>query len=277
MASQNSLGKRLGVAAWGIPLIVGVIYLGGLAFAIFIALIAAIALQEFYALAEARDANPQSFPAVFLSVPALISAHFLSPGCWLALMFTLAILLIFIEIRFGERRAYRDVPVTIFGWFYIPLLLGTLIYVRSCPFAEDQSSWLYILYLLSSIWVCDTAAYAGGKLLGKHKMAPYTSPKKTWEGAFFGLIGALLWVYLGAYFLLPKTTMQDLIFVALVVGIFGQMGDLVESYFKRDAGVKDSGHLLPEHGGAFDRFDSLILSAPFVFLYQLWAGRITLF
>jgi len=274
---MKSLAARLGVAAWGIPLIVLVIYLGGSVFALFIALVAAIALFEFYALAETRHLNPQTFPAVFLAVPAVLSAQLLLPGCWLSLMFGLAILLVFIEIRFGERQALRDLPITIFGWAYIPLLLGTLVFLRNAEFDSGEPSALYMLYLVSSIWICDTAAYAGGKLLGRHKLAPYVSPKKTWEGAAFGIIGAFLWAYFCAPFLRDVTSLQDVYYVALIVGIVGQLGDLIESCFKRSAGVKDSGHLLPEHGGALDRFDSLILTAPFIFIYQLSIGRIELF
>ena len=277
MPNSKPLIARLGVAAWGIPLIVLVIYLGGSVFALFVALVAAIALFEFYALAETRHLNPQSFPAVLLSVPAVLSAQFLLPGCWLSLMFGLAILLVFIEIRFGERQALRDLPITIFGWAYIPLLLGALIFLRNAIFNQGQPSALYMLYFFSSIWICDTAAYAGGKFLGRHKLAPYISPKKTWEGAFFGIVGAFLWAYICAPFLKGVTNAQDVYYVALVVGVAGQLGDLIESYFKRSAGVKDSGSLLPEHGGALDRFDSLILTAPFIFLYQLGAGRIELF
>jgi len=265
------------VALWGIPLIIGLIYLGGIAFSGFVALIAGIALFEFYAMAETRGMAPQSSPAVLLAVPAVFAAALLPAGGWLALMFVLAVILVFIEIRFGERQAFRDVPVTIFGWGYIPLLLGMLVFVRGAVFETGDPAWLYTLYFLSSIWICDTAAYTGGRALGRHRMAPYVSPRKTWEGAFFGLAGALLWAALWIPLLAEHTSARDLFYVALVVGTAGQLGDLVESYFKRSAGVKDSGTLLPEHGGALDRFDSLILSVPFVFFYQVWAGRITLF
>ncbi|RJP72918.1 MAG: phosphatidate cytidylyltransferase [Candidatus Zixiibacteriota bacterium] len=277
MPSQHPLRSRLLVALWGIPLIIGLIYLGGIAFSGFVALIAGIALFEFYAMAETRGMAPQSSPAVLLAVPAVFAAALLPAGGWLALMFVLAVILVFIEIRFGERQAFRDVPVTIFGWGYIPLLLGMLVFVRGAVFETGDPAWLYTLYFLSSIWICDTAAYTGGRALGRHRMAPYVSPRKTWEGAFFGLAGALLWAALWIPLLAEHTSARDLFYVALVVGTAGQLGDLVESYFKRSAGVKDSGTLLPEHGGALDRFDSLILSVPFVFFYQVWAGRITLF
>lgn len=277
MPSSKPLLTRIGVAAWGGPLVIAVIYFGGIVFALFIALIAAIALFEFYAMAETKHFNPQAMPAILLAVLAIISANFLKAGWWIGLMFALAVLLVFIEIRFGERQALRDVPITIFGWAYIPLLLGLLIYIRCCLFDDARTSWLYMLYFITSIWITDTAAYFGGRALGRHKLAPFVSPKKTWEGAFFGLIGAFLYGWLWTRWLAGTTTRQDLFVVAAIVGVAGQLGDLMESYFKRSAGVKDSGTLLPEHGGALDRFDSLILSTPFVFFYHAAVGRIQLF
>lgn len=276
MTSPKPLAARLGVAAWGIPLIILVVYLGGWIFSLFIALVAAIALFEFYAMAETRHLNPQTFPAVFLAFAAVFISAFLDAGTWMTLMFLLAIVLAFIEIQFGERQGLRDLPATLFGWAYIPLLLGTLVFVRHASWPNPETSTLFTLYFLSAIWICDTAAYAGGKTLGRHKMSPYVSPKKTWEGALSGLLGAILWAVLWGHFLADRITDWDLFYIAFVVAIIGQLGDLIESYFKRSAGLKDSGNLLGEHGGALDRFDSLILSAPFVFIYQVAMGRITL-
>ncbi len=276
MSARKPLLSRLSVAAWGIPLIAFTVYFGGWLFALFVALIAAIALYEFYSLAEMQHLAPQTSPAVLFTVPAVLSAQILGAAEWLALMFCLAFLLSLIEMRFGERFALRDIPVTVFGWTYIPLLLGTLVYIRNAAFDHPESSWMFLLYFFSAVWICDTAAYAGGKWLGRHKMAPYVSPNKTWEGAFFGFVGALAWGYLWMRILPNTAASRDLVCVALIVGTIGQLGDLIESYFKRSAGVKDSGHLLPEHGGALDRFDSLILSAPFVFMYLIKAGRIAL-
>ena len=277
MSEQKSLISRLGVAAWGIPLIVLVVYVGGWVFALFMAIVAGIALYEFYALAESRHLNPQTFPAVFLAVIAVFLANYLSAGYWISLMLVLAVLLAFIEIRFGERQGYRDLPITLFGWAYIPLFLGMLVFIRSAIWDDLEPSIGYTLYFLSAIWICDTAAYAGGRLFGRHKLSPYVSPRKTWEGFAFGIAGSILWAILWIPFLSSKTNGWDLLYVALMVGIIGQFGDLIESYFKRSAAVKDSGNLLSEHGGVLDRFDSIILSTPFIFIYQIAMHRIDLF
>jgi phosphatidate cytidylyltransferase len=267
----------VGVAVWGIPLIVLTIYFGGWIFSLLIAVIASVVLYEFYTLAEWQHTNPQKVPAVLLAFLAVFCAAFIPAGYWIGLMFLTGVVLAFLDIRFGEWNAWRDLPLTLFGWIYLPFFLGTLVYLREATWNDGNSSAAYTLYLFTAIWICDTAAYAGGKTLGEHKMSPGVSPNKTWEGAFFGLAGALFWAIIWLPFLAAKTSLADLLFTALTVGILGQLGDLVESYFKRCAGVKDSGTLLPEHGGAWDRFDSLILSAPAVFLYQAAVGHISLF
>ena len=255
MTEQRPLFARLSVAAWGIPLIIIVICLGSWVFALFVALVAAIALFEFYSLAETRHLNPQTFPAVLLAAIAVFVSHFLSAGNWLALMFLLAVLLAFIEIRFGEREGLRDLPVTIFGWIYIPLLLGTLVYVRNAAWNDLQPSAAYTLYLVSSIWICDTAAYFVGSAIGKHPLFKRVSPHKTMEGAIAGFLFSLGTVYV-FYLLFPGllSSLIHYLIIGVLVGIFSQIGDLVESIFKRDVGVKDSSAILPGHGGFFDRF-----------------------
>ena len=124
-----------------------------------------------------------------------------------------------------------------------------------------------ILLLLCLIWATDTGAYYTGKTFGKHKFAPSISPNKTWEGTLGGL--ALACVVAAAFkeTLLPDLTWLDAGILALLGGGWGQMGDLFESAFKRSCGVKDSGTLLPGHGGVLDRFDSLIFTAPAYYLY----------
>ncbi|HHE54472.1 MAG TPA: phosphatidate cytidylyltransferase, partial [Caldithrix abyssi] len=119
-----------------------------------------------------------------------------------------------------------------------------------------------------AIWICDTFAYFLGKQFGKHRLFERVSPKKSWEGAVAGLVGALL-TYLLVYFLqIIPITIYVAIVGGLIVGIVGQFGDLVESWFKRDAKVKDSSNLLPGHGGILDRFDSVMFSSvAFLALY----------
>ncbi len=125
---------------------------------------------------------------------------------------------------------------------------------------------MFIISILVTIWVCDSAAYFVGKSIGKHKMSKLVSPNKTWEGAIAGFMFAVAIAVASKYLVLPNLSIKMALGTGVIVGTIGQAGDFVESLFKRDAGVKDSSHLIPGHGGVFDRFDSLLFSAPFIYL-----------
>ena len=132
-----------------------------------------------------------------------------------------------------------------------------------------------VLTLFASIWVCDSAAYFGGTWLGRHKLFPRVSPKKSWEGATFGLVGAVAtFVFLGAY-LMPEIDLMQAAILGMIVGVFGQIGDLAESLLKRDAVIKDSSGIIPGHGGVLDRFDSMLFAAPLVVIYLTLADIIS--
>jgi phosphatidate cytidylyltransferase len=126
--------------------------------------------------------------------------------------------------------------------------------------------------LFVAIWACDTFAYFVGKSIGKHRLFERVSPKKSIEGALGGLAGAVLAFLAVYYFEWYNISLELSLISGLIVGTFGQFGDLVESWFKRDAGIKDSSHILPGHGGILDRFDSLIFVAPvFMIIYLFWS------
>ncbi|HEX9615549.1 MAG TPA: phosphatidate cytidylyltransferase, partial [Bacteroidota bacterium] len=124
-----------------------------------------------------------------------------------------------------------------------------------------------VLSVFVALWMCDTAAYFVGSTLGKHKLFERVSPGKTWEGSVAGFLGAV-GVMVGAREgWLGYLTITDAVILGILIGVFGQVGDLIESRFKRDAGVKDSSAIIPGHGGVYDRFDSLVFIAPIVYLY----------
>lgn len=151
-----------------------------------------------------------------------------------------ALILVALPLTFAIR-------IHAFGYFFGPVLL---------------------LFVLVITWVGDTAAYFVGRAIGKHKLAPILSPKKSWEGTVASLIGALI---VGAVFAkYTNVPIQHLLAMAACGNIAGQAGDLLESAFKRSAGVKDSGSLLPGHGGVLDRIDALILAIPVVWYYWIW-------
>ena len=184
-----------------------------------------------------------------------------------ALGWTLAALLLIFELLalYTDRR-HSDVLASFGGVCYPPLLGGAFLLLRNYDAGGDEGRWLAI-GLWGALWICDTAAYAGGAAFGRHPLAPQISPKKTVEGLIAGVVGTAafmtLWRLLG---LIPT---ELAVAMVVAVGLIGQLGDLVESSIKREAGVKDSGTMLPGHGGALDRFDSLFAAAPALAMYLI--------
>jgi phosphatidate cytidylyltransferase len=206
----------------------------------------------------------------------------------LYLLFVPAILLV--ELFRNKSQAIMNAASTVFGVSYISLFLGALVGVRelfvpadfpvyahfqipgpSVTAEVEQTIYrwggLTVIAIFASIWICDSAAYFAGRALGRHKLFERVSPKKTWEGAIAGF-GCAVIAFVGAKALvLPYLSYSSAIICGGIIGIFGQLGDLVESLMKRDAGVKDSSALIPGHGGIFDRFDSLLFVSPLLFFY----------
>ncbi len=268
----KELAKRVLMALWGIPLILGLSYLGGYYFLALILVINGFSIWEFNTMTRHKQRHPYRFLAVVLSSFILLSAY------WFAWEITMNIILITIfvillrHLKITPPETSLNSMITIAGIAYISLFLATLIEFRQ-NFALWQhttddiySGGKFMVLLWVSIWVCDTFAYFGGRLLGKHKLAPVTSPNKTIEGAIFGLLGGILIFVVFGPLWLPEIAPKMFWLSGFVVGIFGQIGDLVESRFKRDAGVKDTSTILPGHGGFFDRFDSLIFVSPIFYL-----------
>ena len=201
------------------------------------------------------------------------------------LKFFLIILLI--ELFRTKGSPFINISVTVLGVVIIALFFGTLIALRELfPYGfpvhkffqvgfanEEQLEQIHrwggwtLFALFASIWICDTAAFFGGITLGKHKLFESVSPKKTWEGAVFGFVFSIITMVIVAYWKLEYLAIHHAVILGAIIGIFGQLGDLVESRFKRDVGVKDSSSIIPGHGGVYDRFDSLVFLAPIVYLY----------
>lgn len=180
-----------------------------------------------------------------------------------------------------------NIATTVLGVLVISFCFGTLIFLRELfPYGfpvnkffqtefagEDQliqiNRWggYTVIALFATSWICDTAAYFGGLTLGRHRLFERVSPKKTWEGAIFGFFFAIPTMIAAKYLFLEYLPLRHAIILGVLIGSFGQLGDLIESRFKRDAGVKDSSALIPGHGGAYDRFDSLVFISPIVYLY----------
>ncbi len=173
------------------------------------------------------------------------------------------------ELTKNKPEASANIGTTIFGTLYIGLFASSLVWIREF-FPENiiyARGGTLIIALLITIWMCDSAAYFLGTAYGKHKLFPRISPKKSWEGAIAGFLFSLFAMIVMREFFVQFLSLTDAIIIGALVGSVGQVGDLIESMIKRDADVKDSSTLIPGHGGVFDRFDSLLFSAPFVYLY----------
>ena len=174
--------------------------------------------------------------------------------------------------RFGDMQTVAQrMAFSIFGIFYAGVLLTTVAELDR-DFGAD-----FVIFVLAAVWLGDTGAYFAGRFLGKHKLYPAVSPKKTWEGAFGGLAGSLLGVILvkaiRADHLHPLTWV-DVVLLTIPGAALAQMGDLVESLVKRATGVKDSGAILPGHGGILDRIDAVLFFAPWVYVYLTLATAV---
>jgi CDP-diglyceride synthetase len=163
-----------------------------------------------------------------------------------------------------------NLGATLLGVLYVAVPLSLLLYV---PVLAGDGVWRpeTVLCYIFIIWANDVFAYLVGMTFGRHRLCERLSPKKSWEGFFGGLAGAVATGLAAAYALDANYWVWG--GLALVASLSGVAGDLVESMFKREAGVKDSGQVIPGHGGVLDRFDALLLSAPYVFLYLLLVGR----
>jgi phosphatidate cytidylyltransferase len=189
------------------------------------------------------------------------------------------ILTLSFELFRARENAILNTALTAFGVLYIGLCMTPLIVLRNVGRTDLQGAWgdtgaALVLTLFVSVWLADTGAYFVGLSIGKHKLFPRVSPKKSWEGAIGGLISSTLAFWGMSSWLLSGVSPITAIICGIAIGIVGPIGDLAESLLKRDAVVKDSSGILPGHGGLFDRFDSMLFAAPVVFII-LYAAQIT--
>lgn len=265
-----------GVVLFGVVL--GAAFLGYWGFGALMLLITVVGVWEFYQLAMAKGAMPQrcmgivtsilllvtAFSAILLAVPCVESAvGELLPFVLLATIAAFA-LIFFVEVFRNKENPTQNIASTIMGVIYVALPMSLMLFIPFMHSPDRWNPWIFLFYLFL-VWGNDVFAYLVGISIGRHKMCPRLSPKKSWEGFFGGVLGSLAMGVLGAY--VVEGNYLVWLGLALVVSLSSVVGDLVESMFKRDAGVKDSGNFIPGHGGMLDRFDALILSAPFAFVY----------
>jgi phosphatidate cytidylyltransferase len=264
--------KRLATAAVGVPLALAAVFLfpNALFFALSLAVIAWGAFEYLQLLRPHAPGSPLWLLLVFMPAAATAATWALLPGTAVSavgivlaggLFLTFGLAALILASGAPEQEVPAALGIIGFGVPYFALP------VAAVSTLQRVDPWL-VLLLLAIVWLGDTAAYYVGSSFGRRKMAPRVSPNKSWEGAIAGFLTALLatvvWGYLRLEVLDPP-----LLAIAAVTAVAAQLGDLTESLFKRGVRVKDSGNLLPGHGGMFDRLDALLLAAP-VFLAGLW-------
>ena len=268
-SSDRTLVNVIGIPAW-----LGVIALGGIYYSLFMTVCIAIALWEFYQMAKTKDISPNPFVGILFTI-LIIAFYWISPPVSQNIFFGIVILgivgLLIEELIRDLPDAMGNISYTLLGLFYIPLFLGTSIPIRQI----DAEHGIYLTFaLVTSVWACDSAAFFFGTKWGKKKILPRVSPKKSYVGSIAGMITSfgVMALFQSQGLIGDFFETKDIIIFSLIAGIFGQIGDFVESMLKRDVGVKDSGTLLKGHGGVLDRFDSLIFAMPLAYLYLRYLG-----
>jgi phosphatidate cytidylyltransferase len=292
--------KRILTAVVLIPIVLALALRAPIpALALVAALVALLTVQELLKLSEAYGIRPLRWPTyVFVGIFFLFLA--INPGNEKPLLSTAifiysagfaAVIAPFVFLAIGMlcadlRSAFPAALVSTFAFVYVALPLGFLVQLR-----QQWSGAFLLLYLLLLVWAGDIFAYFVGRSLGRHLMSPRVSPKKTWEGALASLlaslaVGMLLYNYAlpissallnahligkrDGFFALEKPPLWPVLLFSAAINIAAQLGDLVESLIKRGAGAKDSGTILPGHGGMLDRIDALLFAVPLLWYYAAW-------
>jgi len=271
------LKARILVVVILLPIGLAIVYLGGWAFAAFVALIVGTAGWEFARLFRSRELQPASAlvvaGAVIFPLARMLDGFESAPlAVSLVILASMAYHLVCYER--GRDLAATDFVVTLAGALYLGWLGAYLVSLRNLP----EGIW-WLLLVLPSVWLADSGAYFIGQAFGRRKLSPRLSPKKTWEGylggIFVGVPGTVGLVTLWRIWAGPEFTITPAqgALLGLLLSVLPTLGDLGESMIKRQAGAKDSSSLLPGHGGAFDRIDSWIWAAVIGYYFITWITR----
>jgi len=269
----NNFVKRTLTATVFVAVLLGCTIWNQYSFSVLFFVITILGVWEFYTLSEKGGSNPQKIVgtiigALLFAGNALVCMHtengtnFLDPR-FLVIIIPVIFLIFIIELYSKAADPFRNIAFTLMGIFYVALPFSLLNYIATAT-ANYNYQLLFGFFFI--LWCNDSGAYLVGSAIGKHKLFLRVSPGKTWEGSIGGAIASYGVAYLisGWYTSISRI---DWMVIATILIVIGTLGDLVKSIFKRSLNVKDSGTILPGHGGILDRFDSLIMSAPFVFTY----------
>lgn len=252
--------QRVITAVIALIIFLPLLYLGGLSFDILVTLMGIVAMSEFLIMKKKLLVSFEAIISFLLMLSILLPVFW--AGFWTqdtlgGSFYLLALVMLVYTVISKNRFSFDDAGVLLLGGLYAGLGF------RFMMLARAESLWM-MLYALLIVWITDSGAYLIGRKIGKNKLAPHISPNKTWEGSIGGSLSAV--VIVGAYLYFVQAafpySFSTMLLWTLVFSVGGQLGDLIESAFKRHYGVKDSGKILPGHGGILDRFDSLLFVLP---------------
>ena len=263
--------KRWITGLSALPFLIFLVYIGGFPFVVLVGIASICSLWEYYRIVFNADSETLHGVVVwwgyFVGLAIIVTAHIADSE---SVLVVLAFNLVFVGLMSmflykSKPSIVHVIPKQVQGIIYIPLLLSFLVSIRRAP---DGMTWIFLL--LAIIFAGDISAYYVGSYLGRHKLNPAISPGKTIEGAIGGLVGNLLVGSIGKIFFLTALSWGSAVLFFLAVGLAGQVGDLFESEFKRSSKIKDSGGLLPGHGGFLDRIDALLFASPVAYLFKIY-------
>src|SRR5205085_2600616 len=276
--SLVTLMKRILTALVALPILLYTVWSQTPYFFVGLATLAALlALGEFYNIAAKIGSRPHVVPGYAAALLLMVCFVADTPAGMVAVLAALVLVALGIELATAKElnKSLGAVAATLMGVTYVALLAGYLIGVRMIadtftlnPVPHLAAKLLTMFFAM--VMLTDTGAFYAGRSLGRHKLAPRISPGKTVEGAVGGFLTAVLTGPLCHYTFFPEIPLLQAMLLGAAIGLVGQVGDLAESLLKRGAQVKDSGNLLPGHGGMLDRVDSLLFCAPLLYYYARW-------
>ena len=278
---MSELAKRTAFAVVAIPTLIWIVWLGGAPLALLMSAVSAIAAYEFYKLAIGAGSVPLWGHGVLFSAALPLFVYARQLGLWvpnvaILMLLVLELLTVALLVRGSTGKPLEVVGITVLGVFYTGGMMAFAFALRYHPYVIGAAAGTALVSLPFALtWATDVGGYTFGRMIGGRKLMPSVSPGKTVAGAVGGLVLALVVAILYERFVLrPQAQLgmllQGVILFAILVSVAGQVGDLVESMLKRQAGVKDSSHLIPGHGGMLDRIDSLLFTLPVSYALLGW-------
>jgi len=275
-----------------VVIVIGSVWFNSISNFLLFLFILIVGLFEFYRFAKAANFYPNDkigiVTGVILYAAAYLVASEILPVSIFIIIIPLLILISISEMYRQKKNPISNISITIFGFVYVllPLSLIHFMVLGSSPNntepdiinslsqasifnSEPQNIYYNSFYIIGYFiiqWVSDTGAFIFGISFGKHRLFERISPKKSWEGAIGGFVATIGAAFL-AHYLFPQLELKHWIVISLIITLFGIFGDLIESLFKRSVNIKDSGKIMPGHGGVLDRFDSTLIALPMVFFY----------